>query len=63
MLEKQLSINFFLKPTREKSDLRGSYLRIAVDGIRKETSLSHKWDIKKMEPESRSCQWCERWMI
>ncbi|MEC4113115.1 hypothetical protein VSO92_03220 [Myroides pelagicus] len=44
MLEKQLSINFFLKPNREKSDLRGVYLRITVDGIRKETSLSHKWD-------------------
>jgi len=47
MLEKQLSINFFLKPTREKSDLRGVYLRITVDGIRKEISLSHKWDIKR----------------
>uniref|UniRef100_UPI00226ED4C1 Arm DNA-binding domain-containing protein n=1 Tax=Myroides injenensis TaxID=1183151 RepID=UPI00226ED4C1 len=47
MLEKQLSINFFLKPNREKSDLRGVYLRITVDGIRKETSLSHKWDIKR----------------
>ncbi|MDM1503996.1 phage integrase SAM-like domain-containing protein, partial [Myroides marinus] len=47
MLEKQLSINFFLKPNREKSDLRGVYLRITVDGIRKETSLSHKWDINR----------------
>lgn len=47
MLEKQLSINFFLKPSREKTDLRGVYLRITVDGIRKETSLSHKWDIKR----------------
>ncbi|WP_413513012.1 Arm DNA-binding domain-containing protein [Myroides odoratus] len=47
MLEKSLSINFFLKPNREKNDLRGVYLRITVDGIRKETSLSHKWDIKR----------------
>ncbi|TDS55341.1 Arm DNA-binding domain-containing protein [Myroides indicus] len=47
MLEEQLSINFFLKPNRGKSDLRGVYLRITVDGIRKEISLSHKWDINR----------------
>lgn len=42
-----MSIDFFLKPSGEKSDLRGVYLRITVYGIHKETSLSHKWDIKR----------------
>ncbi|MGS4344579.1 phage integrase SAM-like domain-containing protein [Myroides odoratus] len=47
MLEKRLSISFFLKKGRDGGDLRLVYLRITVDGIRKETSLSHKWDIKR----------------
>ena len=42
MLEKSFSINFFLKMNKKKVDLRYVYLRITVDGIRKETSLSHK---------------------
>ncbi|MHC5354857.1 Arm DNA-binding domain-containing protein [Myroides sp. LJL115] len=42
-----MSINPFLKSNREKSDLRGVYLRITVDGVGKETSLSYKWDIKR----------------
>ncbi|MEK6494405.1 site-specific integrase [Myroides odoratimimus] len=44
MLEKRLSIYFFLKKGRDGGDLRLVYLRITVDGIRKETSLSHRWD-------------------
>lgn len=47
MLEKRLSINFFLKKGRESSDLRFVYLRITVDGLIKETSISHKWDVKR----------------
>ncbi|MCC9043312.1 site-specific integrase [Myroides sp. M-43] len=47
MLEKTLSLNFFLKADREKSNLRGLYLRITVDGNRKEFSLNQKWDIKR----------------
>lgn len=52
MLEKSLSINFFLKPSREKSDFGIVYLRITVDGIRKETSISHKWEIKRWNQKS-----------
>lgn len=44
MLEKSFSINFFLKSGRKKCNLRYIYLRITVDGIPKETSISHKWD-------------------
>ena len=52
MLEKQLSINFFLKPGKEKSNLRGVYLRITVDGVRRETSLSHRWDVNRWNQKS-----------
>ncbi|MCP1994635.1 hypothetical protein [Flavobacterium sp. HSC-61S13] len=47
MLEKSLSINFFLKPSREKSDFGIDHLRITFDGIRKDTSISHKGDTKR----------------
>lgn len=47
MLEKSLSINFFLKGSNKASNLRYVYLRITVDGVCKETSISHKWDLTR----------------
>ncbi|WP_286432511.1 Arm DNA-binding domain-containing protein [Myroides odoratimimus] len=47
MLEKRLSISFFLKKGRDGGDLRMVYLRIIVDGIARETSISQKWDINR----------------
>ena len=47
MLEKRLSISFFLKKGRDGGDLRMVYLRIIVDGIARETSINHKWDVNR----------------
>ncbi|MCP1994493.1 site-specific integrase [Flavobacterium sp. HSC-61S13] len=52
MLEKNLSINFFLKGSKKDSNSRYVYLRVTIDGICKETSISYKWDLTRWNQKS-----------
>lgn len=49
MLENSIGLNFFMKTPEKKTDIRYIYLRITVDGIRKETSTKQKWDVNRWE--------------
>lgn len=49
MLENSFGLTFFLKTPRKKTKIRFIYLRITVDGIPKETSTKHKWDITRWD--------------
>lgn len=52
MLEQSFGLNFFLKPSTRESNSRYLYLRVTVDGIRKETSTKRKWDYKRWDAKS-----------
>jgi site-specific recombinase XerD len=52
MLEKSFGLCFFLKPSAMESNSRYLYLRVSVDGIRKEISTKRKWDPKRWDSKS-----------
>lgn len=52
MLEASYGLNFFLKTHHKGSDLRYIYLRITIDGIRKETSTRRKWEASQWNQNS-----------
>jgi hypothetical protein len=47
MLENSFGLIFFLKASRNESNIRIVYFRITVDGIPKEASTRRKWDSKR----------------
>lgn len=49
MLENSFGLTFFLKTPRKKTKMRFIYLRITVDGIPRETSIKHKWDVTRWD--------------
>lgn len=53
MLENSFGLSFFMKPPEKKeTDQRFIYLRITVDGIRKETSTKRKWDVNRWDAKT-----------
>jgi Phage integrase SAM-like domain len=52
MLEISFGLTFFLKTPRKKTNIRYIYLRVTVDGIPKETSTKHKWDIQRWDQKT-----------
>lgn len=52
MLENSFGLTFFLKTPRKKAKMRFVYLRITVDGIPKETSTKHKWDVTRWDQKN-----------
>ncbi|MEL1245943.1 hypothetical protein AAEO56_16845 [Flavobacterium sp. DGU11] len=38
MLETSFGLSFFMKPPKKETNIRYIYLRVTVDGVRKETS-------------------------
>ena len=49
MLESSFGLNFYLKSPQKKTNIRYIYLRVTVDGVRKETSLKRTWDSQRWE--------------
>ncbi|RYJ44319.1 site-specific integrase [Flavobacterium beibuense] len=49
MLESSFGLSFFMKPQKKETSLRYIYLRITVDGIRKETSTKRTWDLQRWD--------------
>lgn len=52
MLETSFGLSFFLKPSAKESNSRYLYLRITVNGVRKEISTKRKWDPKRWDAKS-----------
>lgn len=52
MLEQSFGLAFFLKPSTRESNSRYLYLRVTVDGIRKEISTKRSWDPKRWDGKS-----------
>ena len=52
MLETSFGLSFFLKPSNKESNSRYLYLRVTVDGVRKELSTKRKWDPKRWDAKS-----------
>lgn len=52
MLESSFGLCFFLKTTKNKSNIRYIYLRVTVDGIPKETSTKRTWDIQRWDQKT-----------
>ncbi|QEE49893.1 site-specific integrase [Flavobacterium alkalisoli] len=52
MLETSFGLNFFMKPQKKETTLRYIYLRITVDGKRKETSTKRTWDIQRWDTKT-----------
>lgn len=52
MLETSFGLSFFLKPSTKESNSRYLYLRVTVDGVRKELSTKRKWDPKRWDAKS-----------
>nr|WP_315155778.1 site-specific integrase [uncultured Flavobacterium sp.] len=52
MLESSFGLVFYLKTPRNESKIKNVYLRITVDGVRKETSTKRKWDSLRWDPRS-----------
>ncbi|MWB92912.1 tyrosine-type recombinase/integrase [Flavobacterium sp. GA093] len=52
MLENSFGMVFFLKIPRNESKIRNVYLRITIDGIRKEASTKRKWEISRWDQKS-----------
>lgn len=52
MLESSFGMVFFLKIPRNESKIRNVYLRITIDGIRKETSTKRKWESSRWDQKS-----------
>ncbi len=52
MLESSFGINFFMKTPEKETSYRYIYLRITVDGVRKETSTKQKWDPNRWQQKS-----------
>jgi integrase len=49
MLERSFGLNFYLKSPQKKTNIRYIYLRITVDGVRKETSMKRTWDSQRWD--------------
>jgi integrase len=52
MLETSFGLSFFMKPPKKETSIRYIYLRITVDGVRKETSTKRTWDISRWDPKT-----------
>jgi len=52
MLESSFGINFFMKTPEKETSYRYIYLRLTVDGVRKETSTKKKWDPNRWHQKS-----------
>lgn len=52
MLETSFGLSFFLKPSAKEKNIRYIYLRITVDGIRKEASTKRTWDINRWDAKA-----------
>jgi integrase len=52
MLESSFGMVFFLKIPRNESKIRNVYLRITIDGIRKEASTRRKWESSRWDQKS-----------
>lgn len=52
MLETSFGLSFFLKPSAKERNLRYLYLRVTVDGIRKEISTKRTCDPKRWDAKS-----------
>jgi integrase len=52
MLESSFGMVFFLKIPRKESTIRNVYLRITIDGIRKEASTKRKWESSRWDQKS-----------
>jgi len=52
MLESSFGMVFFLKIPRNESTIRNVYLRITIDGIRKEASTKRKWESSRWDQKS-----------
>lgn len=52
MLETSFGLSFYMKTASKKTNIRYIYLRITVDGIRKETSTKRTWDIQRWDPKT-----------
>jgi len=49
MLATSFGLTFFLKTPRKETNFRIIYLRITVDGVPKETSTRHRWDVTRWD--------------
>jgi integrase len=52
MLESSFGMSFYMKSAGKATNIRYIYLRITVDGIRKETSTKRTWDILRWDPKT-----------
>lgn len=52
MLETSFGLSFYMKTASKKTNIRYIYLRITVDGTRKETSTKRTWDIQRWDPKT-----------
>lgn len=49
MLESSFGLSFFMKPPQKENKTRYIYLRVTVDGVRKETSTKRTWDAQRWD--------------
>lgn len=49
MLESSFGLSFFMKPPQKENKTRYIYIRVTVDGIRKETSTKRTWDATRWD--------------
>lgn len=49
MLETSFGLSFYMKSASKATNIRYIYLRITVDGIRKETSTKRTWDVQRWD--------------
>jgi len=52
MLETSFGLSFYMKSASKETSIRYIYLRITVDGIRKETSTKRTWDISRWDAKT-----------
>ena len=52
MLETSFGLSFYMKTASKETNIRYIYLRVTVDGVRKETSTKRTWDIQRWDPKT-----------
>lgn len=52
MLETSFGLSFYMKSASKETSIRYIYVRITVDGIRKETSTKRTWDISRWDAKT-----------
>ena len=51
MLETSFGMSFYMKTASKETNIRYIYLRITVDGVRRETSTKRTWDLSRWDPK------------